>query len=155
MQYYDLSPLEFAQRRIVNPEYIKRLKINKKWYLSQIQGRYSEANIGRETAELLSHLEYNEIISFMSSSEFNKLCLQDCIKLGLKYFEQHTMKEGPAILKACADCLLKDITSIVNRIPTPHQVSWNRIFAPHWAPEIGQKLIGNLVHLKIIESWMT
>ncbi|XP_018571399.1 huntingtin [Anoplophora glabripennis] len=122
MQYYDLSPLEFAQRRVVNPEYIKRLKINKKWYLSQIQGRYSEANIGRETAKLLSHLEYNEIISFMSSSDFNKVCLQDCIKLGLKYFEQHNAKEEPAILKACSDCLLKDITSIVTRIPTPHQV---------------------------------
>lgn len=120
MQYYDLSPLEFVQRRIVNPEYIKRLKINKKWYLSQIQGRYSETNIGRETAELLSHLEYNEIISFLSSSDFNKLCLQDCIKLGLK---QHTFKEEPTILKACAHCLLKDITSIITRIPTPHQVS--------------------------------
>ncbi|KAJ8928269.1 hypothetical protein NQ314_019220 [Rhamnusium bicolor] len=57
----------------------------------------------------------------MSSSDFNKLCLQDCLKLGIKYKEQH-LKEDSAILKASVDCLLKDITSIANRIPMQHQV---------------------------------
>ncbi|KAJ8959892.1 hypothetical protein NQ318_011628 [Aromia moschata] len=128
VQYYDLSPLEFDQRRVVNPEYIKRLKINKKWYLSQIQAKYGDASVRSETAELLNHLEYNEIISFMSSSDFNKLCLQDCLRLGVKYMEQHQLKEEPPIIKASVDCLLKDVTSIANRIPVPIQI--NEIIGP-------------------------
>ncbi|KAJ8914559.1 hypothetical protein NQ315_010023 [Exocentrus adspersus] len=122
VQYYDLSPLEFSQRRVINPEYIRKLKINKKWYLSQIQTRYSEYTVGSETAQLLSHLEYNEITSFMYDNDFNKSCMLDCIRLGSKYFEQCVSNEEPAILKACVDCISKDITSIVNRIPSPHQV---------------------------------
>ncbi|CAH2020478.1 unnamed protein product [Acanthoscelides obtectus] len=36
-QFYKLPPIEFEQRRTVNAEHIKTLKINKKWYLSQIK----------------------------------------------------------------------------------------------------------------------
>lgn len=117
-----MSPIEFEQRREVDPHYIKKLKINKKWYLYQIQERYNDENIGRETAELLNQLEYNEIISFMSSSRFNKLCLRDCLKLTSKSDTNYLGGESD-IVKASIECLWKDIGSISARIPEVHQVS--------------------------------
>ncbi|KAJ8968862.1 hypothetical protein NQ317_016785 [Molorchus minor] len=37
--------------------------------------------------------------------------------------EQHKLQEEPPIIKAAVDCLLKDISSIANRIPIPNQIS--------------------------------
>nr|CAI5834822.1 unnamed protein product [Callosobruchus analis] len=119
VQHYDLNPIEFEQRRTVNPAHIKTLKINKKWYLSQIQARYDDVNVAKETAELLSRLEYNEMISFMSSSSFNKSCLKDCMMLGL---QMNGKDEESDIAKASVDCLVKDVTSVVSRITHPQQV---------------------------------
>ncbi|CAH1990108.1 unnamed protein product [Acanthoscelides obtectus] len=118
-QFYKLPPIEFEQRRTVNAEHIKTLKINKKWYLSQIQARYDDVNVADETAELLSKLEYNEIISFMSSSSFNKSCLKDCLRLGL---EMNRKDDESDIAKASVDCVVKDVTSIVSRIGQAQQV---------------------------------
>lgn len=122
-QYYDLSPIELQQRRIVNAEYVKKLKINKKWYLSQIQSRYDNVSVGRETAELLKELEYNEMISFMSSSGFNKFSLKYCFRLGLSQFH-HNKFHNSDLIRASVDCLLKDITCIVSRITQTHQVGY-------------------------------
>ncbi|CAG9829715.1 unnamed protein product [Diabrotica balteata] len=122
VQFYDLSPIEFEQRRVVNPEYIKKLKIDRKWYLTQIQIKYKDSNIGREMAELLSKLEYNEIVSFMSSSGFNKHNLKDCLRLGLIGVDKLKTNGRCDLLRASIDCLLKDISSVVCKIPEPHQV---------------------------------
>uniref|UniRef100_A0A6P7F8J4 Huntingtin-like n=1 Tax=Diabrotica virgifera virgifera TaxID=50390 RepID=A0A6P7F8J4_DIAVI len=122
VQFYDLSPIEFEQRRVVNPEYIKKLKIDRKWYLTQIQNKYKDSNIGREMAELLSKLEYNEIVSFMSSSGFNKHNLKDCLRLGLMEVDKLKTNDSCDLLRASIDCLLKDISSVVCKIPEPHQV---------------------------------
>nr|CAH7759250.1 unnamed protein product [Callosobruchus chinensis] len=119
VQHYNLNPIEFEQRRTVNPDHIKTLKINKKWYLSQIQSRYDDVNVAKETAELLSRLEYNEMISFMSSSSFNKSCLKDCLRLGLQLNGKEVESD---IAKASVDCLVKDVTSVVSRIAQPQQV---------------------------------
>jgi len=37
---------------------------------------------GAETAQLLSKLEYEEILSILSCKEFNCLNLKECLKLG-------------------------------------------------------------------------
>lgn len=39
---------------------------------------------GAETAQLLSKLEYEEIVSIISCKEFNSLNLKDCLKLGVQ-----------------------------------------------------------------------
>lgn len=122
-QFYDLSPIEFDQRRVVNPADIKQLNVDKKWFLTQIQGRYSESRLGMETAELLNKLEYSEVLSFMSSADFNKMCIKDCILLSLRDFNIKKLSQEPDLLKASTDCLLKDITGIISRLPKPHHVS--------------------------------
>lgn len=123
VHYYDLSPIEFEQRRIVKPEYIQKLKVDKKWYLSQIQTKYNDSSIGRFMAELLNKIEYNEILSFMSSSGFNKNILRDCLRLGLVNLNKLRANEGCDLLRASIDCLLKDVSSIVFKIYEPHQVN--------------------------------
>ncbi|CAH1155948.1 unnamed protein product [Phaedon cochleariae] len=119
VQYYDLTPIEFEQRRVVNPEYIKKLKINKKWYLSQIETKYSDPTIAKETAQLLDKLEYSEILSCMSSSAFNKSCLRNCLRLGLTNVRKQAKSD---LVRASTECLVKDIASLVAKMPCPHQV---------------------------------
>lgn len=121
VQFYDLSPIEFEQRRMVNPNYIKKLNIDRKWYLNQIKSKFKECSIGREIAELLSKLEFNEIVSFMTNSEFNKQYLKDCLSLGLVNVKKSKL-DGRDLLVASVDCLLKEVSGIISRIPEPHQV---------------------------------
>jgi hypothetical protein len=45
---------------------------------------------GAETAQLLSKLEYEEIVSILSCKEFNSLNLKDCLKLGIQLTLQVT-----------------------------------------------------------------
>ena len=45
---------------------------------------------GAETAQLLSKLEYEEIVSILSCKEFNSLNLKDCLKLGVQLTLQVT-----------------------------------------------------------------
>ncbi|CAH0556044.1 unnamed protein product [Brassicogethes aeneus] len=107
-QFHDLTPIELEQRLSVNPEEIKTLEVNKNWYLSQIRGRYGETQLSKETAELLKDLEYSEIYNFMSSKEFNKKCIKDCIRLAVRDIRGKKLEDDPDILKASVDSLLKD-----------------------------------------------
>jgi hypothetical protein len=45
---------------------------------------------GAETAQLLSKLDYEEIVSILSCKEFNSLNLKDCLKLGIQLTLQVT-----------------------------------------------------------------
>jgi len=45
---------------------------------------------GAETAQLLSKLEYEEILSILSCKEFNCLNLKECLKLGTQLTLQVT-----------------------------------------------------------------
>ncbi|CAH0556043.1 unnamed protein product [Brassicogethes aeneus] len=121
-QFHDLTPIELEQRLSVNPEEIKTLEVNKNWYLSQIRGRYGETQLSKETAELLKDLEYSEIYNFMSSKEFNKKCIKDCIRLAVRDIRGKKLEDDPDILKASVDSLLKDVRDIGSKLPKPHQV---------------------------------
>ncbi|CAG9862370.1 unnamed protein product [Phyllotreta striolata] len=122
LQCYGLQPIKFEKRRTVNPEDIKELKVDRKWFLNQLQSKYDDSSIGRFIAELLNKVEYNEIVSFMSSSGFNKHILRDCLRLGMMNLSKLRANEGCDLLRASIDCLLKDVSNVVSKITTPHQV---------------------------------
>lgn len=122
-QFYDLSPLELDQRRSVNPDYIKKLHINKSWYLSQIATKCRTTFCGVEMAELLSRLDYDELITIMSHRDFNPLLLKDCIDFGLNVISRDNLTEEPVLLKASVVCLLKIVANFRGLFPKPHQVS--------------------------------
>lgn len=117
-----MSPLEFSQTRLVNPEYIRKLDINKKWFLSQIQGKYQDGMLRKETSIVMERLEYNELISFMSSGDFNKIIFRDCIERGVTLLKEKNLKEEPPLLKATVDNILKDVSRIVNELCGSHEV---------------------------------
>ncbi|XP_056637539.1 huntingtin [Diorhabda sublineata] len=121
VQYYNLTPIEFEQRRIVDPDYIKKLNIDRNWYLNQIKSKFKECSIGKEIAELLMKLEYTEIVGFMTSNEFNKQYLKDCLNLGLVNTKKFQLDRCD-LLGASVDCILKEVSGIISRVPQPHQV---------------------------------
>lgn len=121
-QFYDLSPLELDQRRSVNPEYIKKLQINKTWYQLQVTTKCRSANRGTEIAELLSHLDYEELLSIMLHRDFNPLLFKDCIEWGCGEIRKNELQEEPVLLKASIHCLLKIVENLRGLFPKPHQV---------------------------------
>lgn len=123
-QFYDLSPVELDQRRSVNPDYIKKLHINKTWYQSQISTKCRSASGGAEIAELLRHLEYDELMAVMSHRDFNPLLLKDCIEWACAEIRREGLQEEPVLLKASVECLLKIVVNLRGVFPKPHQVSF-------------------------------
>lgn len=77
---------------------------------------------GAETAELLSKLEYDELVDIMSHSEFDKLILKDCILWGVNIVKRNELREEPCLLKASIHCLLKNVVHTRCLFPKPHQV---------------------------------
>lgn len=121
-QFYDLSPVDLDQRRSVNPDYIKKLHINKSWYLSQVSTKCRSTLCSSEVAELLSKLEFDELVSIMSHKDFNPLLLKDCIDWGTNSIKKEHLTEEPAVLKASIHCLLKTVVYARSLFPKPHQV---------------------------------
>nr|XP_023020492.1 huntingtin [Leptinotarsa decemlineata] len=151
VQYYDLSPIEFEQRRVVNPQYIKKLNVNRTWYLSQIQAKCNDANIGNEMAELLSQIEYHEIISFMCSDGFNKSCLKDCLRLGLENIRKQKLTAESDLISASIDCVLKDIDILVSKMPSNHQVS-SHFFIHIFLFENAAKILFNVLYQSSVQE---
>lgn len=120
--FYDHSPLELDQRRTVNPEYIKKLTINKSWYLSQVKSRCRTACSSGVAASLLADLEYDELVGIMSQRDFDKTVLKECILWGVREIKMKRLGEEPALLKAAICCLLKEVAHARSLFPKPHQV---------------------------------
>lgn len=116
--------MEFEQRRLLDPNEIKVLQIDRKWYFDQICSRFSQSFIRKETAQLLHCLEYDEIINFMSGNDFNKSSLKDCLKLGLSCSQNNAEF---VLLKASVDCVLKLVASTAGKVEFLSQVSFQLI----------------------------
>lgn len=119
-QYFGIDPVEFEQRRILDPKEIKKLHIDRMWYLNQVQNTFHKSSLMKESAQLLNCLEYAEIIDFMNHKDFNKAILKDCLKLALNSSQNH---EEVNLLKATVDCILKSVSSITQRIDSKMNVS--------------------------------
>lgn len=118
-QYYDLSPLEFDQRRTVNPEYVKKLQINKAWYLSQVKSRCRSGDQGPEIAQLLSLLESGDLAEVLRMKDFHPPILQECI---LWCIEQGSSADT-ALFKSTVEVVLMGVRELRALFPKPHQVS--------------------------------
>lgn len=120
---YDLSPIEFDQRRNLNPENIKNIVINKAWYLSQIKSQCTQLNnSGKESAELLNKLEYEDMLTIMSNIDFNHSILKDCIILVKRDAGNGSSDQESPLLRATIVTVLNHIAYIKSLIPKPHQV---------------------------------
>lgn len=115
-QYYDLSPVEFDQRRTVNSDYIKRLQIDKAWYVSQVKSRCRSGEYGPEVAQLLSLLEYDDLIEILLMKDFRRPILRDCILWCVE-------RGSSALFGATVEVILKGMQEIRALFPRPHQVS--------------------------------
>ncbi|XP_069698723.1 huntingtin isoform X2 [Periplaneta americana] len=142
-QCYNITPLESEATRTFNPADIRSITMDKAWFLAQVTARCSQA--GSETAQLLGKLEYEEIVSILSSKEFNALNLKDCLKLGTHLTLQAyqnvpasqvsfndvasyvaadqsvTTLESP-LYRAARLSLLQHVANIRALMPKPHQV---------------------------------
>lgn len=119
---YDLSPIEFDQRRNPNPENIKNININKAWFISQVKSHcYQTKYSDKESAELINKLDYEDILCIMSNIDFNSCILKDCLELVQREVQENG-KNDPPLLKATVVTLMKNISSIKGLIPKPHQV---------------------------------
>ncbi|XP_008191527.2 huntingtin [Tribolium castaneum] len=106
-QYYDISPLEFDQKRSVNPDYIKKLAIDKNWYLAQIREKCNS----KETAQLLTRLDYEELCNFLRNADFSKVVFKECLRLGLD-----RNKTVEPLITATVTCLSEEVTTVCDHI---------------------------------------
>uniref|UniRef100_A0A1Y1K0T3 Huntingtin n=1 Tax=Photinus pyralis TaxID=7054 RepID=A0A1Y1K0T3_PHOPY len=121
-QYYDISPLEFDQSRAVNPEYIKNLQVNKAWYISQVKSRCRSNKIEPEMGEVLSHLDYGDLLNIMSNKDFNVIVLKDCITWSVNFAKENHINEEPDLLRASINVLIKNVGNIRSLLPKSHQI---------------------------------
>ncbi|XP_071441491.1 huntingtin [Hetaerina americana] len=136
---YDLSPIDVEHGRSFNPANVRNITANKNWYLGQVKRRCCESKCsGQEVAQLLSKLEFDDIISIMSCKDFNGSVLENCLKLGLQLtlqalqgwsksnfgsFEDLKSPDAASPLyKASKITLLQSITRLNGLVPRPHQV---------------------------------
>lgn len=126
MHVYDLNLLDFNERRTVNPEHMKKLKINKSWYFEQVKAKCCGQTSGPEAAEMLSKLTFEEQLEILSHEDFNKLVIKDCVLWAVNMIKCDGWVEEPDLLKSSVICLLKDVSSVVNCLPRPHQVMYRR-----------------------------
>lgn len=125
---YDLSPIEFDQRRNLNPENIKNININKAWFISQVKSHCNQTKYSnRESAELINKLGYEDILSVMSNIDFNCSILKDCLILVETIVQGNEKKDIP-LLRATVTTLMNNISSIKGLIPKPHQVRLLKFF---------------------------
>ncbi|KDR16213.1 huntingtin [Zootermopsis nevadensis] len=145
-QYYNIPPLELDPGQTFDPSDIRSVTINRAWFLAQVTARCCHCNqSGAETAQLLSKLEYEEIVSILSCKEFNSLNLKDCLKLGTQLTLQAyqnlpasqvgfndvanyvaadqsvSVLESP-LYRAARLSVLQHVANIRALIPKPHQV---------------------------------
>ncbi|PSN49021.1 Huntingtin [Blattella germanica] len=139
-QCYNIPPLSQNSGQSFHPTDIHTISVNKTWFLAQITARC--AQLGPETAQLLSKLEYEEILPILNSKEFNSMNIMYCLKLGtqqslqnltaarLKAKEDGTSAsvdqsdaswESP-LYRASRLCLLQHIANIRTLLPKQHQV---------------------------------
>lgn len=117
-----MSPLEVNQKRTINPNYVKKLQINKTWYISQVKAKCCCSSVGPEMAELLSYLEYENLLEIMDDKNFNKAILKQCIVwCKNKVLVENCDTELP-LMKATVNTLIKNVKFLRTILPMPHQV---------------------------------
>uniref|UniRef100_A0A061QFU3 Putative huntingtin n=1 Tax=Cupiennius salei TaxID=6928 RepID=A0A061QFU3_CUPSA len=126
---------------------IQDVELNKEWYLKYVKREcFILRSSAQECAHLLSQLKYEDIMSVMSSKEFQHPILEQCLNLGAhlissseKYtttrsddpFLGVTESPGNALYRAAQGTLLQHLTDFMTLIPrtSKHQNRLHKIFA--------------------------
>ncbi|KAL3269435.1 hypothetical protein HHI36_008505 [Cryptolaemus montrouzieri] len=107
-KFYNLSSQK-SQSRTIDANYIKHLDIDKTWYVSLINSKLGNAKIGKEVAQILSILNYEEQMKILDNGLFDILILKECIAYGVNIYENSSTKEVPELLKVSVDFYLKKL----------------------------------------------
>ncbi|XP_049777630.1 huntingtin [Schistocerca cancellata] len=143
---YNLQSSEFDSGTNIIPSSIRSIVVDKNWFLAQVKNRCSQGCLsGRDSARLLSKLQYEDVLLVLSCKEVSPKILQHCIRLGtqltLQAYQdagvpqasysdpatcielQEKMQELESPLYAASRAvLLQHVAHIKSLLPRPHQV---------------------------------
>ncbi|KAJ9589854.1 hypothetical protein L9F63_017009 [Diploptera punctata] len=124
-QCYSMAAVEPNPVHAFHPSEIHSISIDKTWFLAQVTARCSQ--VGVETAQLLSKLDYDQIAYILNCKEFNPLNMLYCFKLGTQLTLQNASsqtqtEQESALYRASRELLLQQIANIRALMPKPHQV---------------------------------
>ncbi|KAJ8686955.1 hypothetical protein QAD02_022749, partial [Eretmocerus hayati] len=135
--HYDLEILDQSQTVPFEPSEVKKIKLDRAWFLSQVKSRCSSPCVSygcQESAWLLSHLSFEECIEILSSEIFDVELLQECVIVGARQTALICQKldidgsvrprdEDESILfSATKRVLVQRIQSLLQNLPTSHDV---------------------------------
>nr|CAD7204344.1 unnamed protein product [Timema douglasi] len=92
-QFFDMAAADADKSRAFSPASVRSIQVNKAWFLAHVRHRYAKwfthvrhrccqrEYSGLESAQMLSKLDYDDILSVLSCKDFNPGILQDCFKL--------------------------------------------------------------------------
>ncbi|KAG8226330.1 hypothetical protein J437_LFUL009907, partial [Ladona fulva] len=123
-QCYDMSPIDVEHGRSFNPATVRSITADKSWYLGQVKRRCCESKCsGQEVAQLLSKLEFDDIIAIMSCKDFNGSALQGWSNTNYCSTEESKSSEaGSPLYLASKITLLQSVHRLNELVPRPHQV---------------------------------
>lgn len=94
---FGLEPLELDNSKPFDPALVKNIKLDRKWYFSQVKTRCCQSYVSYgcfESAWLLSHLNLDECLEIFDSKEFNVRLLQECVIVGTRLTAQASQRSG-------------------------------------------------------------
>ncbi|XP_057330586.1 huntingtin [Microplitis mediator] len=147
VKFYDIFPIKEDHQHF-DSQTCKQIPLDKKWFISQVRFRCSQASQPvefSECAELLSNLSRENCDEIVMSEEFNLKILRECIKLGVqitlkdyinnivfikgdnnipepKYGDQLYSECLSSLYLSTKECLFRHVQSINESIPNPHVV---------------------------------
>ncbi|KAG8267651.1 hypothetical protein J6590_047236, partial [Homalodisca vitripennis] len=123
--HYNLSPV-CDQGRSVNTANIHTIALDKAWFLTQVRLRCCQADSAQQCSQLLSQLEYADIVCVLRCQQFNNCILQHCFTLGTQLSIQESQtQEGEQLSPlycAARTALLQHIHHLLSQLPRAHQV---------------------------------
>nr|CAD7591330.1 unnamed protein product [Timema genevievae] len=142
-QFFNMAAADADKGRVFSPASVRSIQVNKAWFLAHVRHRCCQREYsGLESAQMLSKLDYDDILSVLSCKDFNPGILQDCFKLATELTLQEYQKapayysdtpsfipaeetlsrlESP-LYRASRLCLLQHVANIRALLPVPHQV---------------------------------
>ncbi|XP_054259354.1 huntingtin-like [Macrosteles quadrilineatus] len=125
--HYDMT-LPCEQGRNVNTTNIQSICLDKAWFLTQVRLRCCQVESAQQCSQLLSQLDYDDIVSVMRCQQFNNCILQHCFILGTQLTMQErktpkTLSEHLSPLHLAArTTLLQHLHHLHTLLPRVHQV---------------------------------
>ncbi|GIX84161.1 huntingtin [Caerostris extrusa] len=126
---------------------IQHIDLNKDWFVKFVrESCFSCQSPSRESAHLLSHLKYEDILSVMVSKDFQLPILEQCLFLGAKLISSSekylttksndpflgiTESPGSALYRSAQSTLLQHLADFMTLLPraSKHQTRMHKLFS--------------------------